>query len=302
MSNRTIVINLGLLLVALVLSLALGELTLRWLWPKYEGVAEAEFDTDAIRIWARRANNRGRHKHPDRGTYHALYHNNLALRQHRDFHESDIEAATNVGIFGDSFIENVRLESEYSLNEPLDYLLNQSGSTINVMNFGVDGYGPGQSFLHYENFKYSANLDHVFYVFYTNDIRNIYETNLFYHDETGQIVRNDLIKPPGLWKRFYSQLHLSYLLLESLEIVRQFKPGIEQLRDNHNNRFNDSKADHIESNFIKNLVDDEGLRRQLNVFKHIMRTWKALVGGPGWKVLHRSLAEIANPTPVAGHH
>ena len=117
MSNRTIVINLGLLLVALVLGLVLGELTLRWLWPKYEGVAEAEFDTDAIRIWARRANNRGRYEHPDRGIYHALYHNNLALRQHRDFHESDIEAATNVGIFGDSFVENVRLNRKYSLNE-----------------------------------------------------------------------------------------------------------------------------------------------------------------------------------------
>ena len=277
--SKKIVINLGLLLVSLVLGLVLGELTLRWLWPKYEGVAEAEFDADAIRIWARRANNRGRYEHPDRGTYHALYHNNLALRQHRDFHESDIEAATNVGIFGDSFVENVRLESEYSLNEPLDYLLNQSGSTINVMNFGVEGYGPGQSFLHYENFKYAADLDHVFYVFCDNDIRNIYETNLFYHDEMGQIVRNDLIKPPGLWKRFYSQLHLSYLFLESLERVRQFKLGIEQLRDNRMKRAYGLKG----QRFREKLVDDEGMRRQLDVFKHIMRTWKTLVEDRGGK-------------------
>ena len=160
------------------------------------------------------------------------------------------------------------------------------------MNFGVDGYGPGQSFLHYENFKYAADLDHVFYVFCENDIRNIYETNLFHHDEMGRIVRNDLIKPPGLWKRFYSQLHLSYLFLESFERVRQFKPGIEQLRDNHTNeqlrdnhtnRFHDSEADRIDSNFRKKLVDDEGLQRQLNVFKHVMRTWKALVEDRGGK-------------------
>ena len=117
----------------------------------------------------------------------------------------------------------------------------------------------------------------------------------------GQIVRNDLIKPPGLWKRFYSQLHLSYLFLESLERVRQFKLGVERLRDNHTNRFHDSEADRIESSFRAKLVDDEGMQRQLDVFKHIMRTWKTLVEDRGWKVLHRFLAELANPTPVAGH-
>ena len=120
-------------------------------------------------------------------------------------------AATNIGVFGDSFVENVGTDAPYSLTEPLDYLLNQSGQRFNVLNFGVYGYGPGQSFLHYENFRYVNELDYVLYLYCYNDISNVGERRLFHLDETGHLRRKEIIRP--WWVPLISRLYLPILKL-----------------------------------------------------------------------------------------
>ena len=148
-----IIHNLCLLLVSYLVGIFLCEGSSRLFYLKYAPLAEARARFDTLRIWARTANERGKYSHPDTGSIHALHHNNLALRQHRNFSAADLATAINVGVFGDSFVENIRMDAPYSLTEPLDYLLNQSGRRFNVLNFGVDGCGPGQSLLHYEHFR-----------------------------------------------------------------------------------------------------------------------------------------------------
>ena len=117
-------VNLSLLLASLAVCLAAGEAYLRVFHPVYEYAAEAEYDLDAKRIWARGAHSASTGSHPDTGVRHLVIHNNLALRQHRNFSDGDLAAAVNIGVFGDSFTENRRLPSQYSFNEVLDYLLN----------------------------------------------------------------------------------------------------------------------------------------------------------------------------------
>ena len=46
------------------------------------------------------------------------------------------------------------------------------GGGFNVLNFGVGDYGTRQSLLRYETWALRGTLDHVFYVFYRNDLRN----------------------------------------------------------------------------------------------------------------------------------
>ena len=167
-------VNLGLLLVSCAVGLALCEASLRLFYPKYRDLAEALFRSDTMRIWARTPDSRDWRFHPDTPMPHSLYHNNHALRQHRDFSAAGLAAATNIGFFGDSFTENSRMAAQYSFTEPLDYLLNQRGGRFNVLNFGVSGYGPGQSLLHYEHFRSTEDLDHVLYVYCENDLLNIY--------------------------------------------------------------------------------------------------------------------------------
>ena len=120
---RTAAVNLSLVLGSLLVCLAAGEGYLRLFHPVYEYAAESRYDLDRRRIFARRAHARSFKTHPDTGVRHAVIHNNLALRQHRDFSEDDLADAVNIGVFGDSFTENRGLPIPYSFTEVLDYLL-----------------------------------------------------------------------------------------------------------------------------------------------------------------------------------
>ena len=133
---RKMCVNLGLPLVSCLVGLSRCEVSLRLFYPKYRDLAEAQFHQDARRLWARSPCARSRAHHPDTGLSRPLHYNNLALRQHRNFSEADLASATNVGVFGDSFVENVLMNAPYSFTEPLDYLLNRSGRRFNVLNFG----------------------------------------------------------------------------------------------------------------------------------------------------------------------
>ena len=208
------IVNLCLLLASCAVGLSLCELSLRLFYPKYRALVDSPFRWDGLRIWARTPNARNWWPHPDTRSPHALHHNNFALRQHRNFSAADLGSAINVGVFGDSFVENVRMDAPYSFTEPLDYLLNQGPEKFNVLNFGVDGYGTDQSFLHYEHFRHAEDLDYVFYVLTLNDLGDIREARIFDLDDAGRLALNKAAQP-SWWSRFVSRLHVSYLMEEA---------------------------------------------------------------------------------------
>jgi hypothetical protein len=115
------------------------ELGLRLAYPKYASAAAGEYDRDMLRIWSPRPNRRVTLSHPDTGVEHPVVYNDRALRQSRRF--PNLEGAINVGVFGDSYTENVGLPAMHIFTELLDYLLNETGRRFNVLNFGVNGYG-----------------------------------------------------------------------------------------------------------------------------------------------------------------
>ena len=261
--------NLLLLLVSCVVGLALCEVSLRLFYPKYRHLAEAQFHSHARRIWAYMPNARSWEVHPDTDLLHPHLHNNLALRQHRDFSPTDLAAATNIGVFGDSFVENIHMDVMYSFTEPLDYLLNQSGTRFNVLSFGVWGYGPGQSFLHYNDFLYHKDIDYVVFVYCSNDLQNIYETGLYHLDDAGNLVENAPIPSSG-WVRFISRLHLSYLLLD---VHRRLSSYIEERRVDNQER----RSQHKRRVRAKGGPSDGDLKQSLAIFKKLIRRWKHAV-------------------------
>ena len=260
--------NLCLLLVSCLAGISLCEVSLRFFSPQYRHLAEAQFSQDARRIWARRADSRDSAGHPDTLTSHALHHNNLALRQHRNFSEADLTAATNIGVFGDSFVENIGMDAPYSFTEPLDYLLNQGRRRFNVLNFGTYGYGPDQSFLHYENFRYVNEMDYVLFVYCDyNDIDNISERRLFYLDETGHLARNEIIRP--WWVPLIGRLYLSYLILDATERLPSHFAIVRPLKDpNPQYLMSPRRSNH---NLTK--TDKDGFP----IFQQLIRRWKSLV-------------------------
>ena len=202
--------------------LGAAEIGLRLFYPKYELAADAQFKPDSLRISSRPPNTRRTVHHPDNGRTHLVIYNNHCMRQHRDFQDGDLHGATNVGSFGDSYMENVSLPGPYSFKEPLDYLLNLSESRFNVLNFGQSGYGTDQSYIAYRYTEVARRLEHVYYVFCSNDIRNIFENDLFYIDAEGQLQRNPAIESPW-WIKLVSRLHITYLLQDGYNRLKPRK-------------------------------------------------------------------------------
>ena len=271
--------NVCLLLVACGAGLALCEVALRLCYPKYRHFAEAQFRADARRIWARRPNARDWTTHPDTLVPHSLHHNNLALRQHRDFSEADLAAAINVGVFGDSFVENTRMAAPYSFTEPLDYLLNQGGQRFNVLNFGVGGYGTGQSLLHYEHFRYAEDLDHVVYVYCRNDLWNLYAAGLFHLDEAGRLVRHEAIRA-SWWVPLIRRLHTPYLVLDVSgrlsSVLAETTINPEDLRRGFRDRHRGARYGAIRDAFRRGRLVRDDQKTSLAIFRQLIRRWKHL--------------------------
>ena len=286
-SIRIAAVNLCLLLVACVVGLVLCEVSLRLFYPKYLHVAKAQFRSDAIRLWARSRNSRDWGERPDTLTIHSLHHNNLALRQHRNFRATDLAAATNIGVFGDSFTENSRMAAQYSFTEPLDYLLNQGRQRFNVLNFGVDGYGTGQSLLHYEYFPYAEDLDHVLYIYCYNDLEELYETKLFHLNETGRLVRNEAIRE-SWWAPLVRKSHIAYLVLDVSgrwsSVIAENERNIADLRRSKDER---------RATVRQGRPDDASMKNRLAIFRQLIRRWKRLVEHNG-----RTFSVVLLPTHI----
>ena len=292
-----IVRNLCLLLVTCLVGLVLCEGSLRLFYPKYAPLAEARYRFDTLRIWTRNPNERAEHAHPDTRLPHALHHNNLALRQHWNFSAAEFATAMNIGVFGDSFVENVGIDAPYSLTEPLDYLLNQR-EAFNVLNFGVWGYGPSQSLLHYEHFHYADALAYVFYVYCYNDLENIAETGLFHLDEAGRLVQHAAVRS-SWWATRMSRLHLPYLILDAtgrLSSYAEESARHERLKRSRLRRAHRERGAKVRSRRqrLTGAEKDEDLKESLAIFRRLIRRWKQSVERNGGK-FHVVLLPQHNP-------
>lgn len=281
--------NILMTVLSVGITLVVAEIALRVVYPKYELAAEAKFQPDSLRITSRPANARHTVQHPDNGQPHLVIYNNHGMRQHRDFAADELAGTVNVGFFGDSYMENVGLPGPYSFTEPLDYLLNQTGQRFNVLNFGQAGYGTDQSFLAYRHSALRADLDHVFYVFCINDIRNIYENDLFYLDDRGELQRNPALATPW-WIKLISRLHLTYLVRDGFyrifphknswkgfdARVLQDRPAEKHVRK----RMRSDRARSIEANILEGKENPD-VTRSLAVFQVILQKWQALATANG---------------------
>ncbi len=262
--------NLALLLVSGLAGLLLCEIGLRLFHPKYQYLAEAAFVRDPTLIYSPIPNHCGTFPHPDTAERHSVCHNSLGLRQHRDFSARDLESRVNIGFFGDSFTENVHVPAQHSFTEPLDYLLNAGGGGFNVLNFGVGGYGTGQSLLRYEASSVREAFDHLFYVYYENDLLNDQAASLFQLNDAGQLERNRAAAQGGF--NLLSRLHLSYLVLDAF--------GRLSL---HLDEVGDQAQQMAKQYWARNRsVDAAGLPPSAyTVFRQLLRRWKRAAEGHG---------------------
>ena len=276
MKNRVagILANTALLLASCLAGLLLCEAGLRLFHPKYAYLAEAPFVRDPNLLRTRIPGNRSFLRHPDTGVRHPFFHNNLGLRQHRDFSAEDIENSVGIGFFGDSFTENRAMKAQFSFTEPLDYLLNigageRNGENINVLNFGVSGYAMAQSLLRYELLDFREALDHVFYVYYENDLMDDHASGLFRLDDAGQLARGQA--PSGRFA-LLSKLHLPYLVLDAGGRLSAHLEEMEAKAGQLRRKLKQRKAGY----------GTQGLPSSaFSLFRQMLRRWKAAAESNG---------------------
>ena len=285
--------NLALLLASSLAGLALCEVGLRLLHPKYRHLAEAVFVRDPALIYSPVPGRCGTFPHPDTEVRHSVCHNNLGLRQHRDFSAIDLESSVNIGFFGDSFTENVHVPAQHSFTEPLDYLLNLGGGVkINVLNFGVGGYGAGQALLRYEASSVRERLNHVFYVYFENDLFNDQAAGLFRINDAGELQRSDAA--PGGAISLLSRLHLSYLVLD---VFGRLSGALASLG---------AEASAVGEEYwarTKGTYVDGLPQGAYAVFRQLLRRWRQAAEGHGasFRVLRLPMEDYGAAGAVAGH-
>ncbi len=134
------------------------------------------------------------------------------------FFEIDTSKKNNIiGIFGDSFAENIFVFNEYRIDKILQKLFNNK---FEIVNYGVNGYGLDQIFLRYKKYK-NHDLKKIVYVFIENDFRNLYENQLVEYDVDGALKFREI-----KINKFYfilNKIHLSYFFLEFYYILNAMK-------------------------------------------------------------------------------
>ena len=274
-----------------LLAALLCEAALRLVFPKYRGVAEGQLAPDAMRIFAPLPNTRDWRVHPDTGRRHPFHTNNLGLRQHRNFSDADLVSATTVGVFGDSYTQASTLDAPYVFTEPLDYLLNQHGEDgdFTVLNFGVDGYGPAQSYFTYRSFPAKEHLDYVLFVYYGgNDLAELVYNQLLDLDDGGRLRQREA-RGSAWWVPLVSRLHLTYLWLDATGRLAPYIAGAaEELPTSGTLRGTRRLSEHL-------------LNRGLAVFEQLIRRWKLEVeenGGKFFVVLLPTQPDFARVRPL----
>ena len=258
---------------SVLLAALLCEAALRLFLPKYRDVAEGRLQADDLRIFAPVPNTRDWSVHPDTRQRHPVHTNNLGLRQHREFSEADLVAATTVGVFGDSFVQTPYLDAPYIFTEPLDYLLNLDAD-FTVLNFGVFGYGPAQSYFTYRSFHAREALDYVLFVYFGgNDLLDLAQNGLFDLDDDG-LLRQREARGSAWWVPFASRLHLTYLALDA---AGRLAPYLADLATQLQTEYDAWDLGIVSS------VGDDSLDASREVFGQLIRRWRREVEGSGGK-------------------
>ena len=289
-----------LVAASVLLAFLLCEAALRLFLPKYRDVAQGRaLQPDDLRLYASIPNTRDWRVNPATKRRHPFHMNNLGLRQHRNFSAADILSATTVGVFGDSFVRGSYLDAPYVFTEPLDYLLNFDGNgAFTVLNFGMGGYGPAQSYFTYKSFDAREALDYVLFVYYGgDDLHQLARRGLLDLDEDGRLRQREA-RGSAWWVPLASKLHLTYLALDATGSLAPYVASrAEELREWRRLTNVDPPHDVFGPPPSSAPVFDDGLE----VFRQLIARWRAEVeesGGRFFVVLLPTQPDYPRVRPV----
>ena len=162
--------KIALGLASVCLGVLLGEILLSWVDPQVSRRSRVwQFDPDLG--WEHIASSTGWMVGPEYEVEIRINADGLRDRSH----SREKEAGTRrVLVFGDSFVEGWGVRLEDSVSKLLEENLQQrsASSSVEVINFGVAGFGTDQEMLLFEKLGSQYRPDQVLVFFYANDLAN----------------------------------------------------------------------------------------------------------------------------------
>ena len=208
---KNILKNSALALFAIAVSLVVAEIALR-MEGRYQDLASQAL-VPSPAIWDRPVNRIESRAHPDLKVPIEIRFDSDGVRNHSE--TSTREKRHIIGFFGDSFVENRRVEDRFSFTSILD-VATRPGAR--VVNYGVENYGLDQSYLRYKKYE-KHDIHDVVYVFCENDLRDLYETGLTKMTDNGDIAFNVPTTNPVY--RLIGRFHTTYLVISAYYKARE---------------------------------------------------------------------------------
>lgn len=181
----------------------------------------------------------------------AVHFNSAGLRDDEYTLEKP-EGVTRIAVLGDSFTWGYGVEQDENFAAVLEQRFAIEGQPVEVINFGLTGYGTDQSYLIYQEIAHAYDPDIVILAFYENDVLEVANERMYGYpkpyyrlDEAGQLTLTNIPLPepddwlatrehglsplgvPGTLKnRLYSTfqtIHLVRFLLGKLRVATESK-------------------------------------------------------------------------------
>src|SRR5262245_23771213 len=271
--------NSILIVLAVALSLVVAEVALRMEGRYHDLASQVLVPSQAI--WERPTNRIELGDHPDLNVPIEIRFDRDGVRNHSELSTS--EKRSIIAVFGDSFVENRRIEDRFSFTSILDEAVRPRAR---VVNYGVDGYGLDQSYLRYKKYE-NHDIHDVVYVFCENDLRNLYETGLTEMTQNGDIAFN--VPRNNLFYRLMGRFHVTYLVISAYHkaralvgLVRTGKwewvsVGLDDTLG-HRARFRDQYANSITTDLLS-FSPSTRTWRLVQKFLVLLEKWKREVEG-----------------------
>lgn len=141
---------------------------------QFEQRTESYLMCDSLLGWTNRANA----KHSN-GMYAT---NNQGLRWNAPTKLEKDSSTIRIGFFGDSFVHGDDLPLNKTWIYLLDSILQKNGHKVELLNFGVGGYGMDQAYLRYLKDGKQFDIDHVVFGLQLENIRrnlNVFRPNYY---------------------------------------------------------------------------------------------------------------------------
>lgn len=278
-----------LLFFSLFLSLIFIEIYLKFLG-RYDNLTKNNLKPSQA-IYERAHSSIQNHKHPDINYTIINYYDKSGVK---NFDQIDTSKKKNIiGIFGDSFAENIAIYKDFEYS----YLLDKRTEDFNVVNYGIGGYSADQVFIRYLRYK-KHEIKYVFFLLMPGD-QGFSTKSKFENDGKFKIDTPKL----NSFYHFLGKLNLTYFFIDTYYF---FKSKISQNYtlthlDNYNSvlankiykKFYHSDLKNCKDNFKsqKDFINDICAKNLINLL-HIFRNKVVENGSKFYVLIYPNLKHI----------